>query len=218
MRKFDTGATRDTDENKLDFEGFLSPLVMNRYAEYMSKHRKQADGKLRDSDNWQKGIPKAAYMKSGFRHFFDWWVNHREIASLTKDTIEESLCALMFNVMGYLHEYLKGQDILNAKFSKVGTPLVHDCDDCNIIGRFHCPPCAESHKAPAGTFKERLDKAEPGEAVKTDGPADIEHSRHYYPRNEECPDKVEPADQKIGKPLRVTSKLFDETMKKHNIT
>ena len=111
MRKFDTGATRDTDENKLDFEGFLSPLVLQRYAEYMNKHRVQADGGLRDSDNWQKGIPEEVYMKSGFRHFFDWWVNHRGIVSLTKDTMEESLCALLFNVMGYLHEYLRGPEL-----------------------------------------------------------------------------------------------------------
>ncbi len=105
MRKFTTGATRDDDKNKLDFEGFLSPLVIERFGEYMNKHRKQSDGKLRDSDNWQKGIPQDAYMKSGFRHFIDWWKEHRGL--LTKDGIEEALCALLFNVMGYLHEILK---------------------------------------------------------------------------------------------------------------
>lgn len=105
MRTFATGATRNTDEGKYDYEGFLSPLVLERFGEYMNKHRKQADGNLRDSDNWQKGIPKNAYMKSAFRHFFDLWKEHRGI--LTKDGIEEALCALLFNVMGYLHEYLK---------------------------------------------------------------------------------------------------------------
>lgn len=105
MRNFDTGATRDTDVGKPDYEGFLSPLVIERFGRYMDKHRHQADGKLRDSDNWQKGIPKDAYMKSGWRHFVDWWKEHRGIS--TKDGIEEALCALMFNVMGYLHEYLK---------------------------------------------------------------------------------------------------------------
>lgn len=105
IRQFDTGATRDTDNGKYDYEGFLSPLVLERYGEYMNKHRKQSDGNLRDSDNWQKGIPKTAYMKSGFRHFVDWWKEHRNIT--TKDGIEEALCALMFNTMGYLHEYLK---------------------------------------------------------------------------------------------------------------
>ena len=107
MREFDTGATRDTDENKLDFDGFLSPLVLHRYAEYLNKHRTQADGKLRDSDNWQKGIPLAVYMKSAFRHFFYWWANHRKADIVVKEDIEESLCGLLFNTMGYLHEYLK---------------------------------------------------------------------------------------------------------------
>ncbi len=109
MREFESGATRDTVEGKFDFEGFLSPAVLNRYAEYMNKHRTQADGNLRDSDNWQKGIPRNVYIKSAFRHFFDWWANHRNVESAIKEDVEDSLCALLFNTMGYLHEYLKNQ-------------------------------------------------------------------------------------------------------------
>lgn len=105
MRTFETGATRDQDANKPDFEGFLSPLVLDRYAEYMHKHRKQVDGTLRDSDNWQKGIPLAAYMKSGWRHFRDWWKEHRGYR--TNEGLEEALCALIFNASGYLHEVLR---------------------------------------------------------------------------------------------------------------
>lgn len=105
MRTFDTGATRDSDDNKLDFEGFLSPLVLERYAEYMHLHRKQADGKVRDSDNWQKGIPKSAYMKSKWRHFFDTWKLHRGLKAPVD--IETSLCSELFNTMGMLHEILK---------------------------------------------------------------------------------------------------------------
>ena len=105
-RQFATGATRDTDENKLDFDGFLSPAVLQRFAEYMHKHRKQSNGKLRAADNWQKGIPLDAYMKSGWRHFFAWWAAHR---NLPAEEIEESLCALLFNVQGYLHETLKAR-------------------------------------------------------------------------------------------------------------
>ena len=108
IRQFGTGATRDTDEGKYDYEGFLSPLVIERYGQYMNKHRKQSDGNLRDSDNWQRGIPKQAYIKSGWRHFIDWWKEHRGIP--TKDGIEEALCALLFNVSGYLHEHLKGEE------------------------------------------------------------------------------------------------------------
>jgi len=105
IRTFNTGATRDTDEGKLDFEGFLSPIVIERFAEYMHKHRKQSDGKLRDSDNWQKGIPIKEYMKSLFRHFMDIWKEYRGYKS--RDGIEEALCANMFNSMGYLYEILK---------------------------------------------------------------------------------------------------------------
>ena len=105
IRTFETGATRDTDINKLDFEGFLSYPVLLRYGEYMHKHRIQPNGKLRESDNWQKGIPKDAYMKSAFRHFMDWWAEHRGFES--RDGIEEALCGVIFNAMGYLHEILK---------------------------------------------------------------------------------------------------------------
>ena len=75
-RLFDTGATRDTDANKLDFEGFLSPRVLRQYAEYMHKCRlrNQPHGEaLRASDNWQKGMPKDSYMKSLVRHVMELW-------------------------------------------------------------------------------------------------------------------------------------------------
>jgi len=106
MRRFPTGATRDDDKEKLDYEGFLSPLVLRRYAQYMHAHRIQADGTLRASDNWQKGIPLDAYMKSAWRHFMDWWMAHR--GHETEGGMESALCALIFNAMGYLHELLKG--------------------------------------------------------------------------------------------------------------
>lgn len=112
MRTFKSGATRDSDINKPDFEGFLSPLVIEAFGDYMTKHRKQADGKLRDSDNWKKGIPKEAYMKSAFRHFIDWWKEHRGIK--TKDGIEEAIMALLFNTMGYAYEYLKNKGEKNV--------------------------------------------------------------------------------------------------------
>jgi len=107
IRQFETGATRDTDVGKHDYEGFLSPLVIERFGEYMTKHRHQSDGKLRDSDNWQRGIPLAQYIKSGWRHFFDWWKAHRGYTS--REGLEDALCGLLFNAMGYLHEHLKAR-------------------------------------------------------------------------------------------------------------
>jgi hypothetical protein len=106
VRIFNSGATRSDDENKLDFEGFLSPLVLRRYAQFLDKHRRQEDGKIRDSDNWQKGIPREAYMKSAWRHFVDWWSAHRGWKSATDDELEEMICAVLFNASGYLHEHL----------------------------------------------------------------------------------------------------------------
>lgn len=105
MRTFKTGATRNSDESKLDFEGFLSPTAIEHFANYMHKNRIQADGNIRDSDNWQKGIPLDSYMKSMWRHFFDVWKSHRGIE--TQEDMITNLSALMFNVQGYIHEYDK---------------------------------------------------------------------------------------------------------------
>jgi hypothetical protein len=106
IRTFETGATRDTDKDKLDYEGFLSPLVLQRFAQYMRKHQVQADGQVRKSDNWQKGIPKDVYMKSLLRHMMELWLCHR--GNITDISHEESLCAILFNAQGYLFELLKG--------------------------------------------------------------------------------------------------------------
>jgi hypothetical protein len=115
IRQFDSGATRDADVDKYDYEGFLSPIVLRRYAEYMHKHRKQSDGKLRDSDNWQKGIPIIQYMKSKWRHFMDTWSAVRlnqdpeqgPLMPEDLDNLEDSLCAELFNTSGMLLEVLK---------------------------------------------------------------------------------------------------------------
>lgn len=77
MRQFETGATRDDADGKYDFEGYLSPLVLNEFAAYMEQHGHLADGSTRASDNWQKGIPKDELMKSLLRHIMDIWLLHR---------------------------------------------------------------------------------------------------------------------------------------------
>ncbi len=105
IREFSSGATRDQDTNKIDFEGFLSPIVLERFGLYMLKHQTQSNGSLRSSDNWKKGIPKDAYIKSAFRHFHDWWMEHDGYNS--REGVEDALMGLLFNVMGYTHEILK---------------------------------------------------------------------------------------------------------------
>lgn len=113
MRTFDTGATRDQDTSKLDYEGFLSPDVLRRFAEFMHHHRVQADGSLRDSDNWQKGIPVDAYMKSLLRHVLAVWMLHRGGQPYDEKgealDLETELCAVLFNAQGYLFELLQAR-------------------------------------------------------------------------------------------------------------
>lgn len=104
-RTFESGATRNSDAGKFDYEGFISPLVLEAFGAYMNFNRHLENGETRASDNWQKGIPLSAYMKSAWRHFFDWWKYHRGLP--IKEGIVFALCGLMFNVQGYLHEMLK---------------------------------------------------------------------------------------------------------------
>lgn len=108
MRVFETGATRNVDDDKLEYEGFESALVTKRYAEYMHLHRRQADGQLRDPDNWQKGIPKAAYVKSLVRHVQDLRLHWDGAADEAVDQdLESVLCAVLFNTKGLLFELIK---------------------------------------------------------------------------------------------------------------
>lgn len=121
-RTFETGATRDADHDKPDYEGFLSPLSVERYGEYMLKHQLQSDGTRRASDNWQKGIPIAQYVKSLLRHVIQLWKVHRgyPIHSVGREPwpngksrdpqdLEEILCAILFNTQGMLHETIKSR-------------------------------------------------------------------------------------------------------------
>lgn len=108
IRQFETGANRDLADHKHDYEGFLSLPVMRAYGAYMHTNRKLKDGSLRDSDNWQNGIPRDVYMKSAYRHFMDWWSLHRGYPTYDFEGKEvemrEAICGLLFNAMGYLHE------------------------------------------------------------------------------------------------------------------
>jgi len=111
-RTFPTGASRDTDEGKPDFEGFLSPLVLTRFGEYMHHKRHMPDGTLRSGDNWQKGMTKDVYISSAYRHFIALTLAHDGYKS---EPSEESLCALLFNIQGYLHELLKERNYLGSQ-------------------------------------------------------------------------------------------------------
>lgn len=112
MREFKSGATRDDCQDKADYDGFLSPFFIEAFGNYMTIHRKQTDGKLRDSDNWQKGIPVKVYFKCLYRHFIDLWFLIRDYKRFDKKDGHEILpieacCAIFFNVQGIAHEILK---------------------------------------------------------------------------------------------------------------
>lgn len=110
IRKFDTGATRDTTEGKLDYRKALSPIVLQRYVQYLDAHRKQPDGSMRDFDNWKQGIPIEAYFEGLGRHDMAVWLLHDGFPAEDNHgpvTLEDTLCAIIFNSTGWLHELLK---------------------------------------------------------------------------------------------------------------
>ena len=114
VRMFETGATRDGTPGKYEYARFMDPRVLREYAGYMHRNRFQKDGSVRDPDNWKKGITRQAYMDSLQRHVIDLWELH-DYGHATRPedgseiTFSETLCAIMFNAMGYLYEVLKGR-------------------------------------------------------------------------------------------------------------
>lgn len=112
VREFDTGANRDSEDGKFDYEGFLSPAVLFEFAGYMHDKRMLPDGTLRNSDNWQKGIPLDSYMKSLVRHVMDLWLIHRGYAVHRPEDdsnveLADALGGALFNIQGYWLEVLK---------------------------------------------------------------------------------------------------------------
>lgn len=111
MRKSKTGGTRNDNDHKFRYEGFICPEVLYEYGAYMHSHRKQKDGTIREPDNWQKGMELDWYADSLVRHTIDFWRMHRGFEVVNPDdgkphTKKGLLCAIMFNAMGYLYELL----------------------------------------------------------------------------------------------------------------
>ena len=86
---------------------FMGADVIKEFGNYMLKHQIQADGSMRESNNWKKGIPLEAYMVSMWRHLQTVWLHHEGRSDLTDETLEDALCGVIFNASGYLHELLK---------------------------------------------------------------------------------------------------------------
>jgi hypothetical protein len=124
MRDFASGATRDSADWKLDLKGFLSSRAIHMLGRYMHFHRKQADGKLRDSDNWKRGIPIPVYEESATRHFFEWLkaleadkedrLGPNVSANFDQNGAIVAALGLMFNLQGWLHEQAKQGEALGV--------------------------------------------------------------------------------------------------------
>lgn len=120
IRTFDSGSTRDTDTDKLDYFRFFSAEALEEYAEYMHTHRFQADGVVRDGDNWKKGIPLEVFMSSLWRHFMDLWFLHLGLPRFDRKTKlpitkRQACCAILFNTFGYLHETIKADRVSDSR-------------------------------------------------------------------------------------------------------
>lgn len=106
MQVFSSGATRDSEDGKLQYTQFLSPSVLRRFAEYLNAHKTAADGSTRTGDNWKRGIPQERYLASLLRHVVELWELEEVVAQVDvrDEEREDLLCAIMFNAMGLLYE------------------------------------------------------------------------------------------------------------------
>lgn len=153
VREFSTGATRDDEGTKPDYRGFLSPLALRRFGQYMNEHRVQADGTLRASDNWKKGIPRKEYLSSLIRHVVDYWraVEGAIEAPLSEKELQDLLCAIRFNADGLLHERLLGRDVgKEVKVDKVDTCFEVWQKRHNPLCQPDCGICQDLYLSPRG--------------------------------------------------------------------
>lgn len=113
MREFETGAVRDNDDGKLNFEGALSPQVLWAFTAYMASHSKMKDGTIRSAGNWKKGFPDDVLMECLMRHVFDLWMLYEgETPVRPEDGHEvdwnDALGGAMFNLQAIWHKKLTG--------------------------------------------------------------------------------------------------------------
>jgi hypothetical protein len=96
ITQFKTGAIRDSQEGKTDYNETISWTALNRYARYMTgKKAKYGAG------NFKKGIETWSYVQSMLRHVDKWMRNTYEEGNDEKD--EDHLSAIVFNVFGIMH-------------------------------------------------------------------------------------------------------------------
>ena len=97
IRTFDTGAIRDTGDDKEDYIESISWLTMKRYCEYMGIAAKKYG-----RGNWIKGIPVDSYEQSLLRHIQKYIANKNYNANLEPEV--DHLSAALFNLQGIIHQ------------------------------------------------------------------------------------------------------------------
>ena len=91
MKKTKNSMIREDKSDKPIYFDYLPPHVLERYGEHMLK-----GAKVHGSGNFLKGgYGKESYLDSLYRHL---------IALKKGDTNEDHAAAIMFNVIGYIHE------------------------------------------------------------------------------------------------------------------
>lgn len=97
IRKFASGAVRDSENDKEDYIETISWTAFRRYAQYMTgKKSKYGAG------NFKKGIDIESYERSLVRHLQKYLANKYEGQSVEKE--EDHLSAILFNTFGIIHE------------------------------------------------------------------------------------------------------------------
>ena len=110
LRNFDTGAIRDNDDSKINYQGALSPLVLEAYGAYIQKHSLLPDGTRRNNKNWQNLFGtheehRQVCIESAWRHFIDLLMEHDGYDS--RDGLDEAIGGLLFNIQAYWFSVLK---------------------------------------------------------------------------------------------------------------
>lgn len=128
MRKFKGGATRGNADGKINY-AHSSALAERVWCEYMHQHRIQEDGKLREPDNYKKGMDVESYRTGLAGHNKDIELlleGHKVFEKGKEVTPFDAIMASKFNLQGLIIELMRGYPIpreytegrLKAEFNK----------------------------------------------------------------------------------------------------
>jgi len=118
MRQHPKGATRSNDEGKIDY-AHISALADRVWCEYMHEHRIQEDGKLREPDNYKKGMPLKWNIKSFRGHFKDFELlleGHKVTENGKEKDLFESILGMEFNLKGMIISTMTGA-VIDRKYT-----------------------------------------------------------------------------------------------------